>query len=409
MTNHGVDEGFHQNLQVSRESFRTCEVSNPDLKKSLVEETQRRLVFDPNLYEQLTDRKGRPRLYRARHMLLDPENLEDLGFESFEDVLAFGEELFSYWRDLSEFILLRKRWVGKGEKKDEYLAVKCSKRGNDVYQKRIKLRLGWLNREVEDKKFFEIKSFQVDKAVKTSLLWVTLTWDPGQGDLLFAWENLGKDFNRFVSALRRKYGRVSYLRVWESYESGFPHVHAVMFFEEAEFTVFQHRDQEGKLTFRIHKKNEISDLWHSHVDIQAISSLSNVFTYLKKHQEKVILGLSGSIQDPESIEDTRVGFDLENVKGLRTLFLSWLFRKRSFSVSGDFREKLLDLISHLHNSNMKKDQVDLFGELVKEWEYLFLGVFLGSELGIPGGIWVKALEGVQVSKLLDLRRDFIND
>lgn len=393
-------EDIHHTLESNTGSFSDCRMTGgSDSAKE---------TFNPGLYEELTDRKGRPRLYHARKMLLDSENLEDLGFSSFEDVLSFGEGLFSYWRDLSEFIVLRKRWVGKGEKNDEYLAVKCSKRGNDVYQRRIKLRLGWLDEKVKDKKFFEIKSFQVDKVVKTSLLWVTLTWDPNQGDLVFAWENLGKHFNRFISALRRKYGRISYLRVWESYESGFPHVHAVMLFEEAEFTVFPHWDsKEGKLSFRIQEKKEISDLWHSFVDIQAISSLSNVFTYLKKHQEKVILGLSGSIQERKG-SDPPQGFDLENVKGLRTLFLSWLFRKRSFSVSGDFREKLHDLISHLHNSNMEKNQVDLFGARVREWEYDFLGVFSGSELGIPSGIWVKRLEEAEIHVILKKWGDSID-
>ena len=378
-------------------------------------------LFDPNVYEEFTDRKGRPRLYHARKMLLDPRNLEDLGFSCFEDVLTFGESLFSYWRDLPEYMVIRKRWIGKkiripyvdkngvrkfismsfsqGDKDhpDEYLALKCSKRGNDVYQRRIQTRFRWLNQEIPEKKFFNIKSFQVGRAVKTSLLWVTLTWDPKRGDRVFAWENLGKDFNRFISALRSKYGKIHYLRVWESYESGFPHVHAVMLFQETEFNVFPHYDRkEGKLTFRISEKNQISELWHSHVDIQAISSLRNVFTYLKKHQEKIILGLSGSVQEGSD----PIGFNVENIKGLRTLFLSWIFRKRSFSVSGHFREVLGDLISHLHNSNMER-QVDLFGKVVPEWEFEFLGIFSGSELGIPSGIWVKKLSEVEVSALLD--------
>ena len=364
---------------------------------------QRRLCFNPKVYYELVDRKGLPRLHHARKMLLDPENLEDLGFSCFEEVLSFGEGLFSYWRDLAEYILIRKRWVGKGHKDDEYLALKCSKRGNDVYQRRIQTRFRWLNQKIPDLKFFEIKDFQVRKAVKTSLLWVTLTWDPKRGDRVHAWENLGSDFNRFISALRRKYGKLSCLRVWESYESGFPHVHAVIMFEEAEFTVFPHYEaEEGKLTFRIHEKDQISDLWHSFVDIQAISSLSSVFTYLKKHQEKIILGLSGSIQDARaSPKDPKVGFDLENIKGLRTLFLCWLFRKRSFSVSGDFRKVLSDLISHLHNSNMEMRQVDLDGNIVLEWECDFLGVFTGKELGIPSGIWAKRLEEAEVSRILE--------
>ena len=344
---------------------------------------------------------GKPRLRQARYMLLNEENVEDLGFERFEDALRFGEGLFSYWRDFSEFILLKKEFLGREEKPTKFFAVKCSKRGNDVYERRVKARLGWLDREIEDKKFFEIRDFQVDKVVHTSLLWVTLTWDSKHEKLINAWESVGKEYNRFISALRRKYGKISVLRVWEAYESGYPHIHAVMLFHDAKFKVFPHYSQnERKLTFRIDEKDAIADFWHSHVDIQAISSLRNVFTYLKKHQEKIILGLSGAIQEGEG--ELTSGFDLENIKGLRTLFLCWIFRKRSFSVSGDFREVLSDLISHLHNSNMDM-QVDLEGSMVKEWEYVFLGVFTGEELGIPPFIWVKELDKGLVTELLENR------
>ena len=356
-------------------------------------------TFDYGLYSELTDRNGKPRLHVAREILLNPGNLRDLGYSCFEDVLSFGEGLFSYWRDLSEFLVLKKEYVGRGEPQPpQFLAVKCSKRGNDVYQRRIKTRLGWLNREVPDKKFFEIRDFQVDRKVSTSLLWATLTFDSKRGSLIHAWEHLGEDFNRFMSALRSKYGKISYLRVWESYESGYPHVHVVMFFHDSQFSVFPHFSaKEGKLTFRISEKADIEDLWHSHVDIQAISSLRNVFTYLKKHQEKIILGLSGSIQKGNG---AKVGFDLENVKGLRTLFLSWIFRKRSFSVSGRFREVFHDLICHLHNSNML-NQVDLEGNVVVEWVYTFLGVWSGEELGIPSFIWSKQLDVDLISPLVD--------
>jgi hypothetical protein len=358
-------------------------------------------TFDYSMYAELTDQNGKPRLHVAREILLDPRNLQDLGYSRFEDVLGFGEGLFSYWRDLSEFMVLRKDYVGRGEPREpQFLAVKCSKRGNDVYQRRIKTRLGWLDQEIPNKKFFEIRDFQVDRKVETSLLWVTLTFDTKRGSLIDAWESLGEDFNRFMSALRSKYGEISYLRVWEAYENGYPHVHVVMFFHDAQFSVFPHfSEKEGKLTFRIKEKAQIGELWHSHVDIQAISSLRNVFTYLKKHQEKIILGLSGSLQEGEGAQ---VGFDLENVKGLRTLFLSWIFRKRSFSVSGRFREVFSDLISHLHNSNMLK-QVDLEGNVVEEWAYTFLGIWNGAELGIPSFIWVKKLDSSVISPLVDAK------
>lgn len=359
--------------------------------------------LDPSLLEELTNSQGKPRLKVARNMLLNEGNLEDLGFRSLGEALDLGEELFSFWRDLAEYLLMRKEYIGKRtDQEDQYFAVKCSKRGNDVYQRRIKTRLGWLNQQISDQKFFEIQDFQVDKIIKTSLLWITLTYDPSRGDLRFAWENVGKYFNRFITALRRRYGKISCLRVWEAYESGYPHIHAVMMFQDSEFTVFPHwSEKENKLTFRIKEKPQISELWHSHMDIQAISSLKAVFTYLKKHQEKIILGLSGSIQDHGS--DPTVGFDLENVKGLRTLFLCWIFRKRSFSLSGDFREKISDLINHLHNSNMENGQKDLFGAKVEEWKYVFLGVWSGEDLGIPSFIWVQRLEKEKIERLLEKR------
>jgi len=353
------------------------------------------------VFEGCLDRHGRPRLGLAREQFLG--HPQELGFSTFAESLQFGERLFSFWRDFSEFLVLKKEYVGSREGfKDQYFAVKCSKRGNDVYQRRIKMRFDWLNREVTDRKFFQIKDFQVNEQVKTSLLWITLSYDPNIGDLKTAWQTLGESFNRFMSNLRRNYGRISYLRVWESYESGFPHVHVIMYFHDTKFSVFPHWGEdrgELKLTFRIQEKDEISQHWHSHVDIQAISSLSNVFTYLKKHQEKVILGLSGSIQEGEK---QKVGFDVENIKGLRTLFLCWIFRKRSFSVSGDFREKLLDLISHLHNSNIL-EQVDLMGNALVEWRYVFLGVFSGEELQIPAFVWVQELDQRMVHLMLEKR------
>jgi len=365
-----------------------------------------RAVMTPQLLEALTSESGKPRLKVARYMLLNEENRRDLGFEDLEDALKLGEELFCYWRDLAEYLLLHAQYVGHGESvhKNCFLAVKCSKRGNDVYQRRIKNRFEWLNNSMPDKQIFKMRDFQVKKVVKTSLLWITLTWDRKRGDLIHAWETLGEDFNRFISALRRKYGKISSLRVWESYASGYPHVHAIILFEEARFTVFPHwSEKDENLTFRINEKSEIAELWHSHVDIQAISSLRAVFTYIKKHQEKVILGLSGSIQEREDPRDPKVGFDLENVKGLRTLFLCWIFRKRSFSVSGDFRERIHDLIRAMHNSNMV-GQLDLEGNLIREWVYVFLGVFSGAELGIPSCIWVKELSLDEVAGFLDRRK-----
>ena len=54
-----------------------------------------------------------------------------------------------------------------------------------------------------------------------------------------------------------------------------------------------------------------------------------------------------------------------------TLALCWLFKKRSFAVSGDFQ----DLITILLNPKCRKFfQLDLFGSLINNVKWIFIGV-----------------------------------
>jgi hypothetical protein len=344
----------------------------------------------------LLDQHDKPRLLMARTMLLREENRREMGFESLDECLGLLGSLFSYWESFSEFLLLRKEDLRSGEV--DYVAVKCSKRGNDVYAARLSARLGWLEDHVPNVEFFKIKDFQVDRKVSSRLLWVTLTWDTKKSGLVYAWEHLGEDFNRFVSNLRRKWGKLSIFRVWESYKNGYPHVHAVVYFHEAEFTVFPHwSSEENKLTFRVKEKAEIGECWHSHVDIQAISSTSALFNYIRKHQKNILMGLGNPSVTEEEPSD--VGLSSMAPSGLRSLALCWLFRKRSFSVSGDFRAVLSDLIRTLHNSNCR-GQVDLEGCMVKDVEWTFIGIFEGERLGLPPWVWAGKISRELVTSLL---------
>jgi hypothetical protein len=339
----------------------------------------------------------KPRLAAARSMLLSEENRREMGFESLDECLGLLESLFSYWESYSEFLLLKKEDLRSGDV--DYVAVKCSKRGNDVYASRISARLGWLEDHVPNVEFFKIKDFQVDRKVSSRLLWVTLTWDTKRSGLVYAWEHLGEDFNRFVSNLKRKFGKLSILRVWESYKNGYPHVHAVIYFHETEFTVFPYWSSEEKLTFRVKEKAEISEAWHSYVDIQAISSTSALFNYIRKHQKNILLGLGNPSVVEADLEPEGVGLSRLRSSGIRSLALCWLFRKRSFSVSGDFRAVLSDLISTLRNSN-RRGQQDLEGGMVKEVEWSFVGIFEGERLGLPPWIWAAHVEKECVEQLL---------
>ena len=324
----------------------------------------------------LLDPSGKPRLNYARGYFFRAENSLDL-----------LEELYVYWRDFHEYLVLRSEHVNAKTWSSEwkYVAVKCSKRGNDIYVSRVKRRLNWLGNG-ENVYFFDISDFKPNKKVLTSALWVTLTYDTKRCSRFEAWEKqIGIDFNCFISALRRKYGKISVLRTWEATEKGFPHVHAILLFHDFKFSVFPHliEDHEGreKLTFRIHEKAEVASYWHSHVDVQAISSTKKLFNYMRKYQTKVLLA-----SDSE--------------KGVSTMALMWLFRKRGFSVSGDFRSKLSDLIRLMRNSNMELRQCRLDGSFEDRRVWEFVGVFSGVELSIHSFLWFVCLNRDQVRVVL---------
>ena len=118
----------------------------------------------------------------------------------------------------------------------DYFALKCSKRGNDVYRQRVYRRFKGLASLVEKKSFFNPKDRKQNK--KTRALFVTLTYDTKRCSFDHAWKNIGIEFNRFMSHVRKKFGKVSSCRVFEAFANGHPHIHCVLLFEEKEFKVF---------------------------------------------------------------------------------------------------------------------------------------------------------------------------
>jgi hypothetical protein len=149
------------------------------------------------------------------------------------------------------------------------------------------------------------------------------------------------------------------------------------------FKVF--RDAKGQ--FRVNEKDIIAQGWHSNVDVKAMSSLVGGFSYLKKYLLK--------------------GIDFENAdsKGLKTLALCWVYRKRAFAVSGAFRKALADLITQLHNSNKKTAQTNLFGEMIPEEKYYLLGFVNGEDLLIKKEIWFTLLSSEQLNLLTDCLKE----
>ena len=258
--------------------------------------------------------------------------------------------------------------------KSEIFAIKCSKRGNNVYRHRVYKRFNELSSIDKDLVFFNPKD-RGEK--KTKALWVTLTYDNKRCSFTKAWQNIGKEFNQFRSYICKKFGKVATFRVFEAYENGHPHIHCILLFDKKEFKAFT--DQKGK--FRIHEKEIIANGWHSFVDVQAMCSLGWGFAYLKKYLLKSI--------DKEN----------KDSKALKTLALGWLFNKRAFSVSGKFRQRLIDLIKTKHNSNHKTEQITLEGETVQEYTYCLLGFVPTDVVRLKKELWFSKLDDEQIESV----------
>ena len=279
-------------------------------------------------------------------------------------------EQYVEWVNDVRYMILS-RWDGS---KNEVFAVKCAKRGNDVYRWRVYRRFKGLCSMADDVVFFNPK----DRGAKrTRALWVTLTYDVKRCSFKEAWPNIGVEFNRFMAYVRKKFGKVSCCRVFESFENGYPHIHCILLFESTWFNVF--RDSKGQ--FRVLSKKLIARGWHSHIDIKAMSSLAGGFSYQKKYLLK------------------NIGVEKADSKALKTLALCWAYRKRAFSVSGLFRKLLSDLIIYLHNSNRRSLQVTLSGEIIQEEKFHVIGFVPADVIRLNKDVWFKKLDSDQVSSV----------
>ncbi|GAI25402.1 unnamed protein product, partial [marine sediment metagenome] len=260
----------------------------------------------------------------------------------------------------------------------ETIISKLPKRGNDIYRWKMKRRLGFLE-SLGDSHFFDPKDRNLHGA-KTRMLFITLTWDPKTCDLETAWsgrklekvvgcpdndpynpsprkgtkpENVGDHYqshvkgcpcvscryNRFTTALRMKFGRVKIFRNFEAFgestadgevhADGYPHVHAVLLFEDHAFTV-SHRDRHNHFRILRADKDKIADLWQFHVDVEACYSVQGAMGYIKKYLQK-------TYGKPNVENVPRITSD----KAELTISLLWLFRKQSFAVSGGWSSDLI--------------------------------------------------------------------
>lgn len=335
-----------------------------------------------DVLSNISGESGKPRLKHARSYF---SHLS-------QDDLPVLQEAFQIWRDYDEYLLLRGVHRISGEKL--HVAVKCSKRGNDVFSERLDERMKFLH-AFDGITIFSLEDFENNSSMPSNLLWVTLTFNPALCSLDDAWRRISDDWNLWITNMRNKYGRIQALKFIEAFPNpqssafGYPHIHAMLLFQDHSFNAFpsweRQRDGSEGWVFRIQERDEFKDQgkWAAFSDIKAIHSGRALGGYLRKHCKNTHAG-----DDPAA---------------LSTQALLWLKKKKTFTMSGGFREALLDLISNLHNSKTHWAQKTLDGRILDDWIWTAHGVKSAGEVGVEPGVWVHSLDEAQFDKLIEGR------
>jgi len=329
-------------------------------------------LLGSELLKNICDRYGNPRLAAARGLLLDSVSQKNVPMIT---------KAFELWRNYAEYGLVKGVHRETGE--EIRVAIKCSKRGNDVFSCRLKEKMGFL-KGFEGIELFSLEDFDKKGYMPSNLLWVTLTFNPHLCSLKEAWEKIGYYWNLWITNMRNKYGKISYFDTPEAFPNpeglayGYPHIHVALLFEDHSFNAFpsweKGRDGSEGWNYRILERNEIKKQgkWMAHVDIKAIHSGKALGGYLMKHMKNTQGG-----NDPSA---------------LTTQALLWLHRKKTYTMSRGFRQKFHDLITGKNNSKTLLHQKTLDGDVIPVWIWSFHGVCSYIELGVDPGVWVKELD-----------------
>jgi len=197
----------------------------------------------------------------------------------------------------------------------DYMAIKVSKRGNDVYRYKVRQRtrtLSYLCTVSDDITFLS------GKQDFSNILWITLTFDIKLCSEEDAWNNIGIQLNNFLSKFKQKYGNITYMRSFESFKNGYPHIHLLLCVKERKFPVFSYISRtDGKLHYKLtnNSMKTISGFWHSHVRVEGAKSMGAV-GYILKY-----------ITKEAYVKDSYT-----------TISKLWYHHKRSYDISRDFEE-----------------------------------------------------------------------
>lgn len=252
------------------------------------------------------------------------------------------KDVYVHWRDASEVLPLVLEYQTENHlfPKYEYVYIPTVKRGNPQYIRLLKKKFSRLC-EGPNKVFFEPGSFG---AKSTSMLYVTMTIDRDMHTLEDSWNDIGKYYNSAITAIKKKFGKASFLRTWQSHKDGYPHLHVIIYFDAKEFQVFEHEAKSGKhkgrISYRIpyFQVEQFQECWtHGFIDVQAVSDLHTALKDVLKYVTR----------------------DLTSGKCDLTNALAWYWGKQQFGMSSDF----IDKVCGVESEGLEPSNSDLINPL----------------------------------------------
>ena len=290
----------------------------------------------------------------SRPFLLNALKYGHLSFEDLDLLFLDKAYRFNY--------LVNHYYLESGEK--IFYALLSSFRGNQVYCNRVDRRFRSLFAVGRDLIHFSSKDRGL---ISGSCLFLTLKYDRNRFTALDGYGRCSLDTNLYLANLRRKFGKISVVRVNEGDKNHLPHVHLLIIFHDYSFQGKRLANPHGKVKNRVIGKDFrfLKGKWlNGFSDVVLVNSYRGGLQYLAKYLFK---GLAVRNAKPQQI---------------RAMALSWLHGKRTFSISG----KLFDseVIRSKHNSNIEYDLegffIDRFGK--RRTKSYFSG-FLNRRSRIP--------------------------
>lgn len=326
-------------------------------------------VIESSLIKEFCNANGLVRLNRVKNSL----KYNQLSLEQIKLI-------YRKWVNQKEYFVLWEEHKSKGH------AYLCAKRGNDVYNYKINQKFKDIEKLANfygDTKLFDIN----EPAPKTNCVFVTFTYDRKISSLDESWNLISEQYNRAISAIKRKFGNCAIIRAYEAFKDGYPHIHAIIIFDNYFFDVFEHWSKQGlNSTYRIKQKSEFEKIWHSFIDVTAVHSIKGALGYITKYLKK-------------SYNDSNGKYEL-------TRSLLWLKHKQAFAISGKFSKQLEQIrlvTASLSNSN-GFTQSTLDGSKIKK--YKFIGIFTYQEITKNNHIinpyaWVLSLNTIPEHNVLN--------